>query len=167
MGTPSTSRRDLLKKSAVAGAVVWAAPTVTATPAFAAGSLSTNLCPGSITSITYRWDYTGAASTTWSVCENPGGLPNNGNAAISGQAPLSGPVTVSAYSFNNNKQFPLTPSPSTINVGDSFTLSGKLAPNTRVTLSNGYYMQYHLSCSDALCFGDKHGAFTVVSYSVA
>lgn len=174
-----STRRDMLKKSAVAGAVAWTAPTVVSSKAFAAGSLSTNLCRQGVKprSITYRWDYTGAQAYQWSVCTADGGagVPGNRNAGFSGSIPGGPPTaTVSATRILGAGQNggALSVSTSTLSFGQTFTVSGTLDPNTRITLTwsiagaDPYTMTYHLSCSDPLCFGDQHGAFTVVSYTV-
>lgn len=68
------SRRDILKKGAVAGGVVWATPLVLSTPAYAAGSLADDLCPSkssTITQLSFRW-MAGADCSVWEPCITPG-----------------------------------------------------------------------------------------------
>lgn len=181
MDSGGTTRRDMLKKTAVAGAIVWSVPTLTASPAFAAGSLSTNLCPGEVTSVTYKWN---ARETTFSVCTESGpGQPTNGSVGATGDSTgwthalitadrLTGSGSVhSALPVNGSTSGAL------VAFNGQFTTTGSLPPNTRFTLKQAdaagnllggeQTMTYHFSCSQPLCFGDKHGPLEVVSYTVA
>lgn len=174
-----TTRRDMLKKTAVAGAIVWTVPTLTASPAFAAGSLSTNLCDQGKTpnSITYQWN---ARGTTFSVCTETGpGQPTNPNVEAEGDSTGWTHAIVTAHRLTGPNTTALPVAPSFIAFGGQFTITGALAPNSRVTLTRAnadetafvpaatQTMTYHFSCSQPLCFNDQHGPLKVVSYTVS
>lgn len=168
-------RRDLLKKGAVAGGIVWAAPVIMSSPAFAAGTVGSDLCfcPNGdrsgvrVATITFQWT-PGVCGPDTDRCVGPDGAMNN--ASCSGSSAGWASATVTSISGKGKlTSNGVTGSP--VAPGGQFTLSGITPPEVNITLtqtggSAKQLISVHTSCSQPICFGDRYGSLTVVSYTV-
>lgn len=159
----NTSRRDLLKKAAVAGAVGWTVPMIVTRPAFAQGSIGTDKCEciaangsvtrsGGVSQLTYRYN-PGACNSPLSSgrCVS---LATGQVGALGCTGTSVGFATVKIRAFRSTGGFsstcPIDGAERSISVGGAaavtggvlvnsgqqFIISGPLNPNTTVVVYN-------------------------------
>ena len=142
--------------------------------AYAAGSLSGDICANGRTFNNVTYQYTGGCSV-WDVCDNGvDGLMADQRTPSS----LLGcdPGCLNIQVFRNNST--LLGTYNGVNVGDSFTVPVGSSGNPNIDFflqpcnsdcpdSNcvSATMRVHMSCSQSLCVGDKHGYFLVTGSS--
>jgi hypothetical protein len=170
------SRRKALQRVAMVGAAAWTAPMIVSTTAHAAGSLADNICPGRPKTLTLK--YVGGPWVK-DACVDPALGPNAGT--ISAPPPTSPPPCIDVYAdivSGGNATGGQTTSSVTVYAGAPFTVdtkkggseltikfaARKSAGSTEPTVILGR-ANLHVSCSQALCVGDKYGYFQIVGFT--
>ena len=166
-GAAGISRRDMLRKSAVvggAGALMWAAPSITTYGARAfAGTPDANLCPdgeGSGQPRSLQWEYLGGGCG-----DSDHDQEGQGDFFCRGEAPNG----ASRVEVRAHREGGLYKTLTDVAVGDTFFMPGEgLQAGARQLFEvydNGdlvHEVQMHTSCSAPLRIGDRFGAFRLI-----
>jgi hypothetical protein len=168
------SRRKALQRVAMVGAAAWTAPMIVSTTAHAAGSLADNICPGRPKTLTLK--YVGGPWVK-DACVDPALGPNAGTISA---PPTSEPRCIDVYAdivSGGNATGGQTTSPTfrgvsagatftvdTKNGGSELTIKFAACGSTEPTVILGR-ANLHVSCSQALCVGDKYGYFQIFGFT--
>jgi hypothetical protein len=171
------SRRKALQRVAMVGAAAWTAPMIVSTTAHAAGSLADNICANYGKPNSLRYTYVGG-DWAWDVCDGgQGGAIDGRGPDYIGSPPAPDCVHITVTQKLTGKDGGIAVIfDGLVNLNGSFTIptSGSLrdgTPNTEWTISRCgspsrvNTLTVHVSCSQALCVGDKHGWFLLAGYA--
>jgi hypothetical protein len=169
----TTSRRDVLKKAAVAGAVAWTAPVVMSSRAFAGaiyvgpgeGCCDPVTGKGTVNKVTYT--YSAAAPNAGNACNfGPGSAVTYNTLKNTSGVPLTGTLKSVVVTSGGSVGSIVYNGPNDIAEFVITKSSNDVVISLTDSNNNVQGFTVHLSCSTPLCIGDRHASLIVKALDV-